>query len=121
MANFQDHDDLDFKYALGGDTLLGPNQEDEPMEGDTDSDCRILEEEDEDQPQSPAGPPPAEQEEQGLFVCADKDIFEQDDPPPVPASQSSLYGASQLVGFVNVPTKEDLGVSPRYPRLEAAL
>ena len=43
------------------------------MEGDTDSDCLILEEEDGDLPQSPAGPPRARQEEQGLFVCADKD------------------------------------------------
>ena len=88
-------------------------------QGDNDSDCRILEE-DEDQPQLPAQLP-AEQEEQGLFVCADRDIFEQDDPPPVPASQSSLYVASQLFGFVNVPTQEDFGVPPCSPRTEAAL
>ena len=75
MADFQDHDNLDFKHKLGGDALLGPNQEGEPMEGDTNSDCVILEKEDGDQPQSPAGPPPAEQEEQGL---------------------SSPYGLSQL-------------------------
>ena len=70
-------------------------------QGDNDSDCRILEE-DEDQPQLPAEPP-AEQEEQGLFVCMDRDIFE-DDPPPVPASATSLYGMSQLIADVNVPT-----------------
>ena len=49
MADFQGHDDLDFEYDLTGDALLGPSgQEDEPMEQDNDSDCRILEEEDED-------------------------------------------------------------------------
>ena len=52
--------------------------------GDIDSGCPILEE-DEDQPQLPAEPP-AEQEEQGIFVCSDRDIFEQDEPPPVPPS-----------------------------------
>ena len=105
MADFQDCDILDYEYDLGGDALLGPcDQEEEPMDQDNNSDCRILEEEDEDQPQSPAELP-AEQEEQGLFVCTDRDIFEQDDPPPVPASQSSLYGALQLVGFVNIPTQ----------------
>ena len=48
MADFQDHDNLDFEYNLRGDALLGPNQEGEPMEGDTDSDFHILGEEDED-------------------------------------------------------------------------
>ena len=83
MANFQDCDILDYEYDLGGDTLLSPrDQEEEPMDqGDNDSDCHILEG-DEDQPQSPAEPQ-AEQEEQGLFICKDMDIFEQDDPPPV--------------------------------------
>ena len=87
-------------------------------QGDNDSDCHILEE-DEDQPQSPAEPP-AEQEGQGLFVCRSRDIFEQDD-PKVPASQSSLYGMSQLIRNVNLPTPEDPEVSPCFPRTEAAL
>ena len=90
------------------------------MDQENDSDCHILEEEDEDQPQSPAELP-AEQQEQGLFVCVGNDIFEQDDPPPVPASQPSLYGASQLAEFVNVPSQEDLGVPPCSPETEAAL
>ena len=88
-------------------------------QGDNNSDCHILEE-DEDQPQLPAEPP-AEQEEQGLFVCVDKDIFEQDDPPPVPASQTSLYGMSQLIRDVNISTQEDPEVPPHSPRTEAAL
>ena len=71
-------------------------------QGDNDSDCRFLEK-DEDQPQLPAEPP-AEPEEQGLFVCMDRDIFEQDEPPPVPAFQSSLYSTLQLIRYVNVPT-----------------
>ena len=121
MADFQDEDILDYEYDLRGDALLGPrDQEEEPMDqGDKDGDCRILEE-DEDQPQSPAEPP-AEQEEQGLFVCADKDIFEQDDPPPVPASQTSLYGMSQLIRDVKVPTQEDPEVPACSPRTEEAL
>ena len=87
-------------------------------QGDNDSDCLILEE-DEDQPQLPAELP-AVQEEQGLFVCADRDIFE-DDSPPVPASPS-LYGMSQLIRDVNSsPTQEDPGVPARSPRTEAAL
>ena len=88
-------------------------------QGDNDSDCRILEE-DEDQPQLPTEPP-AEQEEQGLFVCVDRDIFEQDEPSPVPASQSSLYGIYQLIRDIKVPTPEDPEVVPRSPRKEAAL
>ena len=53
MADFQDCDILDYEYDLGGDA---------PMDqGDIDSGCHILEE-DEDQPQLPAEPP-AEQEE----------------------------------------------------------
>ena len=52
-----------------GNAFLGPrDQEEEPMDqGDYDSDVRILEE-DEDQPQLLAELP-AEQEEQGLFIC----------------------------------------------------
>ena len=88
-------------------------------QGDNDSDCRILEE-DEDQPQLPTEPP-AEQEEQGLFVCVDRDIFEQDEPSPVPASQSSLYGIYQLIRDIKVPTPEDPEVPPCSPRTEAAL
>ena len=88
-------------------------------QGDNDSDCRILEE-DEDQPLLP-GEPPAEQEEQGIFVCSDRDIFEQDEPPPVPASQSSLYGMLQLIRDINIPTPEDPEVPPHSPRTEAAL
>ena len=55
MADNQDFDILDYEYDLRGDVLLGPrDQEEEPMDqGYNDSDCRILEE-DEDQPQSPA-------------------------------------------------------------------
>ena len=104
MADFQDCDILDYDYDLRGDALLGPHdQEEEPLDkGDIDSSCPILEE-DENQPQLPAEPP-AEQEEQGLFVCMDRDIFEQDEPPPVPASQSSLYGMSQLIRDINDPT-----------------
>ena len=77
MANFQDCDILDYEYDLGGDALLGPcDQEEEPMDqGDNDSDCCILEEY-EDQPQSRAEPP-AEQEEQVLFLCMDRDIHSQ--------------------------------------------
>ena len=88
-------------------------------QGDNDSDCRILEE-DEDQPQLPAEPL-AEQEEQGIFVCSDRNIFEQDEPPPVPASQSSLYGMSQLIRDFNIQTPEDPEVPPYSPRMEAAL
>ena len=91
------------------------------MEGDTDSDCLILEEEDGDLAQSPAGPPPAEQEEQGLFVCADKDIFEQDALSPVPAPQSSPYGMSQLCRDLFTPTPEDPEVPPQSPATEAVL
>ena len=107
MANFQDPDILDyeqdFEYDLRGDALLGPHyQEEEPMEQEGyDSDVCILEE-DEVQPQSPAEPP-AEQEEQGLLVCGNRDIFEQDY-PPVPSPQSFLYGMSQLIRDVNLPT-----------------
>ena len=51
MADFQDADILDYEYNLRGDTLLSPcDQVEEPMDQDNDSDCRILEEEDEDQP-----------------------------------------------------------------------
>ena len=121
MVDFHDCDILDYEYDLGGYALLGPNdQEEEPMDqGDNDSDCCILEE-DEDQPQLPTEPP-AEQEEQGLFVCVDRDIFEQDEPSPVPASQSSLYGIYQLIRDIKVPTPEDPEVPPRSPRTETAL
>ena len=120
MADFQYCDILDYEYDLGGDALLGPHdQEEEPMDqGDNESGCCILEE-DEDQPQLPAELP-AEQEEQGLFVCVDRDIFEQDEPSPVPASQS-LYGTYQLIRDIKVPTPEDPEVLPRSPRKEAAL
>ena len=114
MTEFQDHEILNynFEYNLGGDTLLSSHDpEEEPMDqGDYDSDVCILEE-DEVQPQSPAEPP-AEHEEQRLFVCGNRDIFEQDDPPSVPVSQSSLYGMSQLIRDVNVPTPEDPEVPP---------
>ena len=88
-------------------------------QGDIHSGCHILEE-DEDQPQLLAEPL-AEQEEQVIFVCSDRDIFEQDEPPPVPASQSSLYGMLQLIRDINIPTPEDPEVPPHSPRTEAAL
>ena len=117
----EDCDILDYEYNLGGDALLGPHdQEEEPMDqGDNDSDCRIIEE-DEDQPQLPAEPP-AEQKEQGLFICMDRDIFEQDEPPQVPASQSSLYDMYQLIRDIKVPTPEDPEVPPCSPRTDTAL
>ena len=91
MADDQDYI-LDCEYNLREDDLLGhSDQEEEPM----DTEDNILEE-GEDHPHSPV---PAEQEEQGLFVCGDRGIFE-DDPPPVPASPS-LYGMSQLLADVN--------------------
>ena len=60
---------------MGGHTLLGArDQEEEPLDqGDCDSDVCILEQ-DEIQPQWPAEPP-AVQEEQGLFACAERDLF----------------------------------------------
>ena len=73
-------------------------------QGDYDSDVCILEE-DEVQPHLPAEPS-AEQEEQDLFVCGNRDIFKQDD-PSVPSPQFSLYGVSQLIHHVNLPTPED--------------
>ena len=104
MADDQDYI-LDCEYDLREDDLLGhSDQEEEPM----DQDDNILEE-GEDHPHSLV---PAEQEEQGLFVCGDRGIFE-DDPPPVPASPS-LYGISQLIRDVNSsPTQEDPGVPAR--------
>ena len=62
---------------------------------------------------------PAQQKEQSIFIYTNRDIFE-DDPPPVPASPS-LYGMSQLIADVNVPTQEDPRVPARSPRTEAAL
>ena len=58
MADNQDFDILVYEYNLRKDVLLGLcDQEEEPMDqGDNNSDCHILEE-DEDQPQSPAEPP----------------------------------------------------------------
>ena len=97
MANFQDHNILDyeqdFKYNLRGDALLGPcDQEEEPIDQkDYESDVGILEEDDV-QPHLPAESP-AEQEEQGLFTNGNRNIFEQDD-TPFPSPQSSLYGMS---------------------------
>ena len=80
MADDQDYI-LDCEYDLGEDDLLGQSdQEEEPM----DTEEGILEE-GEDHPHSPA---PAEQEEQGLFVCGDRGIFEDDSlqSQPLPAS-----------------------------------
>ena len=104
MAEYQDYI-LDSEYNIREDNLLGhSDQEEEPM----DQDDNILEE-GEDHPHSLV---PAEQEEQGLFVCGDRGIFE-DDPPPVPASPS-LYGMSQLLrDFTSSPTHEDPEVPAR--------
>ena len=48
MADFQDQDILnlqkDFEYNFRGDDLLGPGDQEEPMEQDYDSDVCILEE-----------------------------------------------------------------------------
>ena len=84
------------------------------MEQSYDSDVRILEEEE--PAESPAG-----QEEQNLFGCGGTDIFEQDDPAPSP--QPSLYGMSQLLADVNVPTQEEdpEDIPPCSPATEAAL
>ena len=67
------------------------------MEQSYDSNVRILEEEE--------SADPADSEEQNLFGCGGKDIFEQDDPAPSP--QPSIYGMSQLIADVNVPTPEE--------------
>ena len=54
-----------------------------------------------------------------MIACGDRDIFDKDDPPVIPAS---LYNLSQLVRDVNSsPTQEDPGVPARSPRTEAAL
>ena len=70
-------------------------------QGNYDSNVHFLEE-DELQPHLPAEPP-AEQEEENLYGCGNRDIFEQDD-PPVPSPHSSIYGLSQLFHDVNLPT-----------------
>ena len=110
MADFQDKDILDlqedFEYDFGGDDLLGLCDQEEPMEQGYDSDVCILEEEE--------SADPADSEEQNLFGCGGKDIFEQDDPAPAP--QPSLCGISQLMVEVNVPTqKEDPEDVPPSP------
>ena len=56
-----------------------------------------------------------------MFGCGGRDIFEQDD-PPAPSPQSSLYGMSQLIRDVNLPTQEDPeDIPPHSPETEAAL
>ena len=91
MADDQDFDILDCEYNPRGDKLLGhSDQEEEPMD-QGDNDCLILEE-GEDPPQSPAEPP-AEQEEQGLIICRDRGIFE-DDPPSSPSLFRPLWYVS---------------------------
>ena len=67
------------------------------MEQGYDSDVCILEEEE--------SADPADPEEQNLFGCGGKDIFEQDDPAPAP--QPSLCGISQLMIEVNVSTQKE--------------
>ena len=117
MADFQDQDILDlqedFEYDFGGDDLLGPRDQEEPMEQGYDSDVCILEEEE--------SADPADPEEQNLFGCGGKDIFEQDDPAPSP--QPSIYGMSQLLADVNPPTLEEdpEDIPSHSPATEAAL
>ena len=54
-----------------------------------------------------------------MLACGDRDIYDEDDPPVIPAS---LYNLSQLVQDVNSsPTQEDPGVPARSPRTEEAL
>ena len=84
------------------DDLLGLRDQEEPMEQDYNSDVCILEEEE--------SADPAE-EEQNLFGCGGKDIFEQDAPAPSP--QPSIYGMSQLLA--------DAKLQPRRNILETAL
>ena len=99
MEDFQDQDILDiqydFEYDFGVEGLQGQRDQEEPMEQDYDSD--ILEEEE--------SAEPVDSEEQNLFGCGGKDIFEQDDPAPAP--QPSLCGISQLMVEVNVPTQKE--------------
>ena len=99
MEDFQDQDILeiqdDFEYNFGVDGLLGQGDQEEPMEQDHDSD--ILEEE--------KSAELVDSEEQNLFGLGGKELFEQEDPAPSP--QSSLYGMSQLIADVNVPTQEE--------------
>ena len=78
-------------------------------QGGNEIDVRILEEE-EVQPHSLAESL-AEQEEENLFGCGGRDIFEQDD-SPASSPQSSLYGMSQLIFDVNLPTPEDPELTP---------
>ena len=96
MEDFQDQDILeiqdDFEYNFGMDGLLGQGDQEEPM--DQDHDSVILEEEES-----------ADSEEQNLFGLGGKDLFEQEDPAPSP--QPSLYGMSQLITDVNVPTQKE--------------
>ena len=62
----------------------------------------------------------ADAEEQNLFGLGGKDHFEPEDPAPTP--QPSLYGMSQLIVDVNVPTQEeDPDVPPCSPATELAL
>ena len=99
MADLQEdiHDlQYDIEYEFGGDDLLGPRDQEEPIEQDYDRDVCILEQEE--------SADPAE-EEQNLFGCRGKDIFEQEAPALSP--QPSIYGMSQLLADVNAPTPEE--------------
>ena len=88
---------------------------------DQGDDCIILEGE-EDLPPEPAEPPvPAEPDADlgSMFACGDRDIYDKDDPPVIPAS---LYDLSHLVQDINSsPTQEDPGVPAHSPRTEEAL
>ena len=83
--------------------------------------CIILDEVEELPPEPAEQPVPAEPDADlgSMFTCRDRDIYDKDDPPVIPAS---LYNLSQLVQDVNSsPTQEDPGVPARSPRTEAAL
>ena len=94
MDDSQDQDILDipdgFEYDFSEVDLHGQRDQEEPM----DYDSAILEEEES-----------TDTEEQNLFGLGGKDLFEQEDPAPSP--QPSLYGMSQLIADVNVPTQEE--------------